>query len=148
MHRLLLAIVLLIPAAAIGQAIPPGRWDITSTVVDLAVPGVPGFLLRMARGKSKTERKCLAPGQDVAALLAPDPKAACHVDSIRVADGRYLQVLSCPQKRGGPMRITRSGSYDANGFTGRVEMTGQTPKGAMNVTLDQHAARAAASCRG
>lgn len=148
MRKMPALLLLLLPAAAAaGQAIQPGRWDVTSTIVDLAVPGVPGFLLRMAKGKSKTEHKCLPPGQEIAALLAPDPKAGCHVDSLRIADGRYAQQLSCPQKKGGPVRIIRTGSYDGNGFAGRVQMSGQTPKGAMNVTLDQHAAHAAGACR-
>jgi hypothetical protein len=141
MRTLIAAALVLLPAAAGAQALQPGAWDVTSKVVDLTVPGVPGFLVRMARGKSKAEHKRLSAGQGVDALLAPDPKARCRVDSQRVADGRYAQALTCPQKKGEPMRIVRAGTYDATGFVGRATVAGTTPKGALSIVLDQRAAR-------
>ena len=128
-------------AAAAGQAVEPGAWAVRSTVVDLTLPGVPGFLQRMARGKLKAERKRLATGQGVEALLAPEPKAGCRIDSQRVADGRYAQALTCPQKRGEPLHINRAGTYDSAGFVGRATVTGTTPKGAIGIVLDQRASR-------
>ena len=144
MVKLLAAALLLLPAAAAAQAVQPGARDVTSKVVDLTVPGVPGFLLRIARGKSKAEHKRLSAGQGVEALLAPDPKARCRVDSQRVADGRYAQALTCPHKKGEPMRIVRAGTYDASGFVSRATVAGMTPKGALSVVLDQRAARVGA----
>lgn len=135
----LLAIAASTGAAA--QAVQPGAWEVTSTVRELSVPGVPGFLQRMARGRSKAEHKRLATGQGVEALLAPDPKARCRVDSQTVADGRYAQALTCPQKKGEPVRIARAGTYDASGFAGRATVAGTTPKGALSIVLDQRAAR-------
>jgi len=124
---------------ATAQVMQPGDWDITSKVVDLTVPGVPGFLLRMMKGKSKAERKHLSSGQGIETLLMPDPKARCRIDSQRVADGRYAQSLSCPQEKGDWIRISRTGTYDATGFTGRATVAGMTPKGALNIVLDQRA---------
>jgi hypothetical protein len=141
----------LLPSAAIAQAIPAGGWDVTSTLVDLSVPGAPGFLLRMAKGKSKAEHKCLsAPqaGAGIVALLAPDPKAQCRVLDIKVAEGRYAQSLACPQRKGDPVRVVRAGTYDASGFAGRVEMTGQTPKGGFHIVMTQRATRVGPTCRG
>lgn len=131
----------LVPATVSAQAIPPGAWDITSTVADLAVPGVPGFVARMIRGKSKSEHKRLAVGQGVEALLAPDPKARCRLDGQRVADGQYMQTLTCPQKQGDPVHIARAGTYNATGFTGRATVTGATSKGPLRIVLDQRATR-------
>jgi hypothetical protein len=144
----LFSLLLLLPAVGAAEPLAQERWDVTSTVVDLTVPGAPGFLLRMAKGKSRAEHKCVAPGQTVAALLAPDPKARCRIDMQRIADGRYMQALTCPQKNGAPMHVSRAGTYDASGFVGRAEMTGQTPKGTMTVVLDQRAARIAGRCSG
>lgn len=151
MRIYVLAALLLTPAVASAQAIEPGRWNVVSTAVDLVVPGAPGFLLRMMKGRAKTERKCVSPAlaqTGIAALLAPDPKAQCRVDTLDVGGGRYAQTLTCPQKSGGPMHITRSGTYDAAGFAGRLKMTGQTPKGALAITIDQSARRVAGSCPG
>ena len=145
---ILVAAVLGLSTAGIAQAPSPVRWDVTSTVTDIAIPGAPGFLVRMAKGKSRAEKKCVAAGAGVAALLAPDPKAKCRVDSQQIADGRYAQVLSCPQRKGEPMRITRSGTYDASGFTGRADVAGQTSTGAMRIALAQRAARASGKCAG
>ncbi|WBH15884.1 DUF3617 domain-containing protein [Sphingomonas radiodurans] len=144
---ILSALLLTLPAVGSAQSSMPERWDVTSTVVDMVVPGGPGFVLRMAKGKSRAEQKCVAAGHTVAALLTPDPKAQCRIDKQQIADGRYAQTLSCPRKRGGPMQVTRSGTYNASGFVGRAEMTGETPKGAMRVVLDQRAARVAGKCR-
>jgi hypothetical protein len=96
----------------------------------------------MARGKSKAERKQIAAGQGIKDLLAPDPKAKCRIESQSIAEGRYDQVLMCPQKSGEPMRITRTGSYDATGFTGQAIVNGRTSKGALRIILDQRASRA------
>ena len=126
-------------AAPLVQA---GSWNVTSKVIDLTIPGLPGFLARMARGKSKAERKQIAAGQGIKDLLAPDPKAKCRIESQSIADGRYDQVLACPQKDGEPMRITRSGSYNATGFTGQAIVNGTTPKGSLRIILDQRASRA------
>lgn len=95
----------------------------------------------MIRGRSKAERKRLAAGDGLAALLAPDPKARCRVDDQRVGDGRYSQTLTCPQSKGDPVHIARSGSYDAGGFAGQATVSGATPKGPLRIVLDQRAAR-------
>lgn len=141
MSRFFAAVLVLLPATALAQVVPPGGWDVTSTVVDLTAPGVPGFIARMVRGKSKAEHKHLTSGQGIEALLAPDPKAQCRVDSQVVMNGRYAQALTCPQKKGDPVHIARSGTYDTTGFVGRATVTGTTAKGPMRVVLDQRAAR-------
>lgn len=135
-----LALVFLHGAAA-AQAVPPGAWNVTSTIVELSVPGVPGFLQRLARGRAKAEHKHLVAGQGLEALLEPDPKAKCRVESQSIAAGRYAQALSCPQKRGEPLRIGRTGTYDGSGFAGRATVTGTTPGGALRIAFDQRAAR-------
>ena len=128
-------------ALAVDQVLAPGRWSVTSTTVEMAVPGLPGFVARMMRGKSKTEHKRLTEGQGVEALIAPDPKAGCHVDSQHVAVGKYDQTLTCPQKRSEAVRVIRAGTYDKSGFAGRATVTGTTAKGPMRIVLDQRAAR-------
>ena len=143
MRTLLFLAAIAAPSLAATPAVQSGRWDVTSTIVELAVPGVPGFLQRMARGHASAEHKVLSPGEGVEALLAPDPKARCTIDSERVADGRYAQALTCPQKRGEPVHISRSGSYDASGFVGQAIVAGVTSKGAVHIVLDQRAARKA-----
>ncbi len=137
----LAAALALPPVPPAPQAVQPGAWDVTSTVVELSVPGVPGFLQRLARGKSKAEHKRLSAGEGVEALLAPDPKAHCRVESQTIDGEHYAQSLACPQKKGGPLRVVRTGTYDASGFSGRATVAGVTPKGPLNIALDQRAAR-------
>ena len=149
MRKAFFLALLSLPATVAAQSIQTGRWDVTSTAVDLVIPGAPGFLVRMMKGKSKSERKCISSElatNGVAALLAPDPKAQCHIDAQQIAGGRYSQALTCPQKQGPPIRITRTGTYDASGFAGRLDMGGQTPKGAMRIILDQKATHGAGRC--
>ncbi len=141
---LLLASSLAAPAPAPAADLPTiaaGRWDITSTVAELSIPGVPGFIMRMMRGKSKAERKRVPAGLGIDALLVPDPKAQCRVDGQHIADGHYVQALTCPQKRGKPVEIARTGTYDRTGFVGQAIVTGVTPKGPMRIVLNQRALR-------
>lgn len=142
-RSLLTAALITLPSAAFAadQALAPGRWDVTSTTVEMSVPGLPAFVARMMQGKSKAEHKRLSAGQGVEALIAPDPKAGCHVDVQHVADGKYDQALTCPQKRGGPAHVSRAGTYDKTGFVGRATITGTTPKGPLRIVLSQRAAR-------
>lgn len=89
--RLIIALAILtLSSGASVQALQPGDWDVRSTVVQLAVPGMPGFIQRMARGKPKAERKRLAAGQGVEALLAPDPKRTAGP---RVANDTLLAAV-------------------------------------------------------
>ncbi len=148
---ILLAPVLLCPAATSAQSLPAGNWAIKSTAVDLEIPGAPGFMLRMMRGNSKTEHKCIAPDQartGVATLFVPRPDAKCTVERAQFDGGRIDHVMLCPQKKGPPMRVVRAGSYGASGFTARMTMTGQTDKGAMRIVADQVATRAGPTCKG
>jgi hypothetical protein len=143
MFRSLASAFIVLPSAALAadQALAPGSWDVTSTTVEMSVPGLPGLVARMMQGKSKKERKRLSTGQGVEALIAPDPKARCRVDVQHVADGKYDQALTCPQKRGGPVHVTRAGTYDKSGFVGRATVAGATSRGPIRIVLDQRAAR-------
>ena len=149
MVRLSALLLALVPAALSAQAIAPGEWTGRITVRELTAPGVPGFLLRMARGKSKSEKRCVPPplaATGIAALLAPDPKAKCTVASQHVADGRYDQLMMCPQKQGAPLKVARVGTYSAAGLTGKVVMDGTSAKGAFHFAGDQVFTRTRATC--
>lgn len=148
-HRIALLILSATAAPLAAQGIAPGRWDVTSTGVDLTIPGTPGFMLRMMRGKSQTERKCLTPEQaktGMAALLVPKPAAKCRVDRAIVADGRIDHAMLCPQKEGDPLRVTRVGTYTDTGFALRMTMAGTTPKGQLRIVADQVARHAGPKC--
>lgn len=148
--RCMIPAMLLVPGIAAAQAIQPGNWDVRSTAVDLVVPGTPAFMLKMAKGKSKTERRCVTPenaAEGIAVVLAPDAKSNCRQNSSQASGGRFEQVLSCTQKSGAPLRVIRTGSYDTAGFTARLIMTGQTSRGAMRVVMDQTARNTARACR-
>lgn len=138
---LLTFILVALVTATSGQNLPLGRWEIRSTVVEFSVPGVPGFLQRMAKGRSSAEHKTLTAGQGVEALLAPDPKARCTVEAQTISDGRYSQSLMCPQKQGTPVRIVRAGTYDQAGFVGQASVVGATVKGPLRIVLSQQAVR-------
>lgn len=151
MRILTLIFTLALPAVADAQAVQPGEWTGKIVVRELSVPGAPAFLLSMAKGKSRSERKCVSAAlaaEGPSALLAPDPKANCTISRQQIGNGRYEQVLACPQKKGTPLTVVRRGTYDASGLTGNVVMTGQTPRGAMRFAGDQTVRRTKASCKG
>lgn len=138
------------PGAVANPPIHAGNWDVKSTAVDLVVPGTPGFVLRMMRGKSKVDHKCIAPEQakaGLAAVLSPDAKAKCQVESLTVSGDRFEQAVNCPSKDNGTLHIVRSGTFTADSYTARMTMTGQSAKGATRVVIDQLAKRTAQACR-
>lgn len=150
MIRLAPLLLLVLPTALDAQTVQPGNWDVKSTAVDLLIPGAPGFLVRMMKGKSRTEHKCLMPAQasdGIAALFVPKPEAKCRVERARIAGGRIDHLMFCPQKRGDPLRITRVGTYTADGFIARLTMVGQTPKGPTRIIADQVGIRTKPACR-
>ena len=142
-------LLLLAPLPVAAQSVTPGGWDVTSTATDLVVPGTPDFILRMAKGHSKTVHKCLTPEQahaGAAALFAPDPKNKCTVQQSTVANGHVDQVMMCPQKTGDPARAVRTGTYDATKFTARLTMSRQSPKGPVRIVLDQAGTSTGSKC--
>jgi hypothetical protein len=143
MSRTIAAALIMLSSASVAeaQALAPGSWDVTSTTVEMVVPGLPGFIARMMQGKSKAEHKRLSAGQGIEGLIAPDPTARCRVDAQHLANGKYDQTLTCPQKKGEPVQVVRSGTYDASGFVGQATVTGKTAKGPMRIVLNQRAAR-------
>ncbi len=154
MRIAILSVLIVVSAGAAAQPaqapVQPGEWTATVTVREMVVPGAPSFLLSMAIGKSRDEKKCITPelaARGAVSLLAPDPKANCTVERQQVAGGRYEQILSCPQRRGTPMRVVRQGSYDANGLRGTAVMTGPSEKGAVRIAADQVVRRTGATCR-
>ena len=150
MIRLSFLLLAFMPSALTAQAVSPGNWDVKSTAVELVVPGTPGFMLRMMKGRSKTDYKCLVPEQartGAAALFSPDPKAKCIIERSSVAGGHVDQVMMCPQKKGDPVRVTRTGTYNGTSFTARLIMSGQTPKGPSRIVVDQAGTHTAAKCR-
>lgn len=135
--------------AMVPEPIQPGRWEVTSTIAELTAPGAPAFLVRMARGGSRTAGRCIAPAQaagGIAAVLAPEAKARCTLERQVIADGRFTQTLACAQKEGAPLKIERVGSYDANGYRARATMMRETAKGAVRVVVNQAARRTRATC--
>lgn len=139
-----------LPTSLAAQSVSPGNWDVKSTAVELVIPGTSGFMLKMMKGRSKTEHKCLLPDQARAgpgALFVPDPKSKCAVERSQIAGGHIDQIMMCPQKKGPPIRATRTGTYSTAGFTARLTMAGETPKGPMRVVIDQTASHTGAKCR-
>ena len=128
-----LPFLLLLPAAAADDAIRPGAWQLTSRVSDAAVPGVPGFLVNMVVKRPKVEEKCVIPDAldpGMSRLLAPNPIGKCVLERNDVADGRFVQVMTCPFRVTGPLRVVRVGSYDRTSYRADVTMTGVEKKNA------------------
>ena len=83
----LVATSMLLPAVTVAAEtpMPAGKWDIRFTNVEMSIPGMPAFIARLMRGRSKVEPKRLTTGQGIEALLAPDPKANCRVTFQQIA---------------------------------------------------------------
>ena len=145
--RYLLAAAALPILLAAATPVPAGRYDVTFRVSDVGADGVPSFLLRMAKGRTRTERKCVPSGEGgPAVLIAPDAKAKCRVDRQTIANGRFEQQFTCPQKDGRTTTAVRNGAFTPTGYTASLVITGTTPKGKLRLTGEQTARYAGARC--
>lgn len=119
--------LLCLAAAAPEEAIAPGAWQLTTRVSEAHVPGVPGFLVNMVVKRPKVEEKCAVAGPldaGMSRLLAPNPIGKCVLERNHVAEGRFVQVMTCPHKITGPLRVVRVGGYDRTSYRADVTMTG------------------------
>jgi hypothetical protein len=95
MFRSVAAALIILPSAALAadQTLAPGGWDVTSTMVEMSVPGLPNFLARTMNGKLQAEHQRLSGSQGVEALIASDAKARCRVDTEHVT-GQHVTGVS------------------------------------------------------
>ena len=134
MKRLLISFAIAVvslavsPAISLGQGsiMQPGKWEISSTVVSVNMPGAPPQVAQMMTGKTNTISQCITPDMVSKGETAPT-RPGCTVTHTPFGIGPVTSKVVC-KTDSGTMTATSTGTYSPTSFnaTGKMEMTGKT----------------------
>lgn len=141
-----------VKASGIAQDgfVSPGRWQMTSTVESLNIPGLPPEMakrMKAATGKPQVFEHCLTeeeakkPKED---FFAGNDAKACRYDNFTLGGGKIAMVMHCNAPGGGRQVMTMNGTYSADAYrmTIATEVEGAQPGGTpmkgttLNATID------------
>jgi hypothetical protein len=121
----------LLPAVSAGQGsgMTPGKWQVSSTIVSVDMPGAPPMVAQMMAGKTTTMTQCITPDMASKGQTAR-PAKDCTMTHASMLGGKISSEMVC-QVGGGTMTTTDTGtftptSYDIQGkmvMTGKASMT-------------------------
>ena len=119
-------------AASAESPVTPGKWQTTTVVEAMAVPGMPPEMARRMAGKPITTTICITPKQAAAGPQDVITKSndACRYRQFKASAGRIEAVMECKTGTPTPQLIAISGSYSPTAYDIRSKMTG----GAMQST--------------
>jgi hypothetical protein len=118
----------LLPAAGVGQGstMQPGKWEISTTVVSVDMPGAPPQVAQMMAGKTTVLSQCITPDMVSKGETAPT-RPGCTVTHSPFGIGLVTSKVVC-QTNGGTMTATNKGVFSPTSYSmdGKIEMTGKT----------------------
>jgi hypothetical protein len=144
-------------AAASGdsQLVSPGRWEGTTTVHAMTIPGLSPAQQAELAARQGTARKtvsCVTPEQIKAnkAFMAGDDMKDCKYDHFTMSGGKIDAVMSC--NRGGmTMTATLNGQYSPDTYhldmTSKAQAPAGSPMGNMTMSVSVDAKRVG-DCKG
>jgi hypothetical protein len=97
-----------------------GRWEMTSSVTDMSMPGAPPEVIEQAKAQKDTKMSCLTEEEARAPLekmMSKGGDQACRPTDMKMEGGKISGKVSC-QQGGGQLSADISGTYGAD----RIEM--------------------------
>lgn len=125
-----------VAAAASGMDKPePGRWEVTSEVVELDIPGMPPEMKDMAKGMFAnmfaSTNYCLTPeqaDQDPASVWK-ETQGDCTWERFDMNGNDVDAKAVCTDPQGGTATMTMTGTHSATAYDAENEMVMETPEG-------------------
>lgn len=116
-------------AHAADSPVTPGKWQTTTTILSMAMPGMPPGVLKSMQAKPTTLTICITPQQAAAGPrdMISQSNGACRYRSFSAVGGRINAVMACNAGQAGPQTIAISGSYS----TAAYDITSKMRGGAM-----------------
>ena len=113
--------------------VSPGHWQMTMTVKEVTIPGMPPQLaakMQSAMGKARVHESCLTPEE------AKKPKEdffagrdnSCHYDHFTMGNGKIDSAMQC-QSAGGTRSMAMIGTYSPDAYHMTITSTGTAGKG-------------------
>jgi len=129
--------------AGSGVTMRPGRWELKTTIDDMATPGVPAAAqarMKAMMGQGRTATMCMTP-EDVkrpgGKVLTGQESPDCTFEHYDMAGGKLDASMRCDFK-GLSTRTTINGTFAPDSFTNHVtsQMTGAGGKRTMKMTME------------
>lgn len=125
---LTVAAVALFPAISLGQnsTMQPGKWEISTTIVSVNMPGAPPQVAQMMTGKTTTLTQCITPDMVSKGETSPT-RPGCTATHSPYGIGPVTSKVVC-QSNGSTMTATNTGTFSPTSYKleGKIEMTGKT----------------------
>jgi hypothetical protein len=126
MRAIMLLMLGLASAASAENPVTPGKWQTTTTVESMSMPGMPPEMAKRMMGKPMSATICITP-KDAAAGprdVIGKSNGACRYRSFAAVAGRINAVMECKAGAPTPQVIAISGSYSPTGYDIRSRMSG------------------------
>ncbi|WP_156254586.1 DUF3617 domain-containing protein [Sandarakinorhabdus oryzae] len=132
MRRVLLLLVGMASAASAESPVTPGKWQTTTIIESMAMPGMPPEMAQRTRARPMSATYCITPEQAAAGPrdVIGKSNGACRYRSFSAAAGRISGVMECKTGAPTPQIIAISGTYSPVAYDIRSKMSG----GAMQST--------------
>ena len=118
---------------AFAQMVRPGKWQTTSTITAVDMPGAPPQVAAMMKGRPTTVTSCVTPEQaakDPRALMGADK--SCKVQNYSMAGGRLSATMVC-QQRGSTVTVATAGTFTPTAYSAISHIV-TSGEGAMKMT--------------
>lgn len=113
-------------ATANAQTLTPGQWSMTTEVVSVDLPGLPGQAAAMKDqmtkalvGRQTVSENCVTPEQaktPPAELLAGGDAGDCRFEKYAMSSGKMDAALACKPPAGGEMKMKMTGLFGGDDF--------------------------------
>lgn len=124
------------PAGPPVQAIHPGQYRTTVTIVSMNVPGMPAGMAEKMRAQPNVSEDCVT-SDDIAeltrkSLVDADEGQTCSDNTINSANGHIEGSATCHNEDGVSYTMQITGTYGADHVVMDMNVSGQTPGGPMS----------------
>lgn len=120
--RALVMVALLAGTPLAASEVKPGKWQMTMTIDNMSMPGMPPEALAMMKGRPTVTSYCMTPEEtkaDPKKMLAADK--SCKINRFNMSGGKMLADMSCKTDQG-PANILVEGSYTETSYQTRQTM--------------------------
>lgn len=126
MRATMLLMLGLASAASAESPVTPGKWQTTTKVESMTMPGMPPEMARRMMGKPMSATICITPKQAAAGPrdVIGKSNGACRYRSFAATAGRINAVMECKTGGDGPQVIAISGTYSPVAYDIRSRMSG------------------------
>ena len=116
------------PLAAAPTGFQPGKWQATSELVKMEMPGMPPEIAKANVGKKTIFEHCITAEQAAkppSDFFTDRRNKNCTAKSFTMAGGKIDATLSCTGERSGSdMTMTIKGDYHPTNYTATMTMVG------------------------